>query len=330
MKTIMFSTKPYERPYFNPLLQTHRLEFTDSSLTVKHIETISEAEAVCCFIHDDLQAESLKKLHAQGVRLIALRSAGYDHVDLKTASQLGLIVTHVPGYSPASVAEFTVSLLLSLTRKLHKAYWRMRNHDFSLNHLTGYDLYQKTVGIIGTGRIGSHFANIMNGFGCHMLAYDPKPNTELKSKGIQYVELEMLYQKADIISLHCPLTKNNHHMINEAAFAQMARNPVIINTARGGLIDTQAAINALETQQISGLCFDVYENEKNLFYENRSHEILNDAEYTRLESFPNVLITGHYAYLTAEALTAIAQSINEVLSAYQNNALDTVQSYRLT
>jgi D-lactate dehydrogenase len=254
-----------------------------------------------------VSAETLNLLYQQGVRLIALRCAGYNNVDLETTKRLGMQVVRVPAYSPHAVAEHAIALILSLNRKIHRAYYRVREGNFSLNGLLGFDLYGRTVGIIGTGKIGRIVGQILYGFGCRILAYDPFPNQGFSEFG-QYVSLEELYAESDIISLHCPLTASNTHLINEKAISQMKPGVMLINTSRGGLIDTQAVIAGLKEKTIGYLALDVYEKEADLFFEDLSNEVIQDDMFERLLTLPNVIITGHQAFFTQEALQNIAET----------------------
>ncbi|MBP9961839.1 MAG: 2-hydroxyacid dehydrogenase, partial [Pseudomonas sp.] len=268
-------------------------------------------EIVCAFINDDLSAPVLEHLAAGGTRLIALRSAGYNHIDLKAAKRLGLSVVRVPAYSPHAVAEHAVALILALNRRLHRAYNRTREGDFSLHGLTGFDLYGKTVGVIGTGQIGLAFARIMAGFGCQLLAYDPFPNPQMQDLGARYLPLPELLAQARIVSLHCPLTEQTRHLINQQSLALMQRGSMLINTGRGALVDTPALSDALKSGQLGYLGLDVYEEEAQLFFEDRSDQPLQDDVLARLLTYPNVIITAHQAFLTHEALAAIAQTTLE-------------------
>jgi D-lactate dehydrogenase len=263
---------------------------------------------VCAFINDDLSAPILERLAAGGTRLIALRSAGFNHVDLPTAQRLGLSVVRVPSYSPHAVAEHAVALILLLNRHLHRAYNRTRDGDFTLHGLTGFDLVGKTVGVVGTGQIGATFARIMAGFGCQLLAYDPYPNPQVEALGARYLPLDQLLEQAQIVSLHCPLNEHTRHLINIDSLYRMQRGAMLINTGRGALVDTPALIEALKSGQLGYLGLDVYEEEAQLFFEDRSDLPLQDDVLARLLTFPNVVVTAHQAFLTREALGAIAQT----------------------
>ena len=307
MKVLFFSTKPYEQSLFTDVHQCYQqhinIDYTTASLTIETISLAQGYDAVCCFVYDHLNAGILTRLHQYNIRLIALRSAGYNHVDIDKAHQLGITVVRVPAYSPYAVAEHAIALILTLNRKIHRAYMRVRERDFSLQGLCGFDQHGKTVGVIGTGKIGLAFCNIIAGFGCRVLAYDLQPTAN-----IDYVSLAELYQRADIISLHCPLTTDNYHMINSAAIAAMKANVMLINTSRGGLIDTQAIIQGLKQKKIGYLGLDVYEEEEGLFFADHSEDIIQDDIFSRLQTFPNVVITAHQGFFTQEALHNIAQT----------------------
>ncbi|HSC34151.1 MAG TPA: 2-hydroxyacid dehydrogenase, partial [Thermodesulfobacteriota bacterium] len=263
---------------------------------------------VCVFVNDTLNPEVLKYLSEHGTRLVALRCAGFNNVDLFAAAELGITVVRVPSYSPEAVAEHTVALVLSLNRKVHRAYARVREGNFSLEGLLGFNLHDKTIGIIGTGKIGFALAKIMKGFGCTVLAFDPYPNPECRALGVIYTDASGLFKESDIITLHCPLTPATHHLIDSKALAKMKRGVMLINTSRGAVIDTKAVIGALKSGKIGYLGLDVYEEEGDLFFEDLSNEVIQDDVFARLLTFPNVLITGHQAFFTREALQAIAET----------------------
>jgi D-lactate dehydrogenase len=310
MKVAFFNTKPYDRQSFNEANEQHQHEINFFECHLSH-ETISLAvgySAVCIFINDYLDAEMLEKLAQGGTSLIALRSAGVNHVDLAAASHLGLTIVRVPAYSPYAVAEHAVALILSLNRKVHRAYNRVREGNFSIEGLLGFDLHGATVGVIGTGRIGAIFAQIMRGFGCKLIGYDAYQNSACLEMGMTYVQISELFAQSDIISLHCPLTPDSHHLINTEAIAQMKAGTMLINTSRGGLIDTQAAIDGLKSGAIGYLGIDVYEQEADLFFEDLSNEVIQDDTFQRLLTFPNVIVTGHQAFFTSQALANIAET----------------------
>ncbi|POA20998.1 hydroxyacid dehydrogenase [Pseudomonas sp. FW300-N1A1] len=308
MRTILFSSQTYDRDSFlaAPAHAGIELHFQPARLCLDTVALAERFEVVCAFINDDLSAPVLEQLAAGGTRLIALRSAGYNHVDLTAAKRLGLNVVRVPAYSPHAVAEHAVALILALNRRLHRAYNRTREGDFSLHGLTGFDLHGKTVGVVGTGQIGATFARIMAGFGCQLLAYDPYPNPEVQALGARYLPLPQLLAEAQIISLHCPLTSESKHLINSQSLARLQPGAMLINTGRGALVDTPALIEALKSGQLGYLGLDVYEEEAQLFFEDRSDLPLQDDVLARLLTFPNVIVTAHQAFLTREALAAIA------------------------
>ncbi len=267
-------------------------------------------------MNDKVNRQVIEILAKKGVKIIALRCAGFNNVDLEAAKEFGIKVCRVPAYSPEAVAEHTMAMLLTLNRKTHKAYNRVREQNFALNGLLGFNLFQKTIGIVGTGKIGKAFINIAKGFGCKIIAYDLYPDQELMNNGVEYVELDKLFKSSDIISLHCPLTPENHYMINQETIAMMKDGVTIINTSRGGLINTHEAIEALKNHKIGYLGIDVYEQEEKLFFKDLSAEIIQDDMIQRLMSFPNVLVTAHQAFFTQEALEQISEitmrSISEI------------------
>ncbi len=313
MKMSVFSAKPYEIQLFEPVFAKSGIDlcFHKEPLNVETAVLANHSEAVCCFVTDKADEACIQALSAQGVKLIALRSSGFDHVDLAAAKQADITVVHVPAYSPAAVAEFAVGLLLSVTRKIHHAHSRIKHQNFSLQGQVGSNLRGKTVGVIGTGNIGKLFCQIMLGFGCEVLASDPKPDHNLKSAGVYYTDLQQLFRESDVISLHCPLAEETKHIINRQSLSIMKSNAIIINTGRGALIDTTALIQALSHQQIAGCGLDVYENEHQLFFQDLTDKTINDPLWHDLQKFENVLITGHQAYLTHEALEGITQTTLE-------------------
>lgn len=311
MKIAVFSTKPYDREFLTEanqaLAQPHEFIFHEAQLNPQSALLAKGCAAVCCFVNDHLDASVLQQLSDLGIKLIALRCAGFNQVDLVAAKKFDIIVARVAEYSPHAVAEHALGLILMLNRNLHRAYHRVRENDYSLNGLLGFDLVNKTVGVIGTGKIGAVFARVMQGIGCEVIAYDPQPDPTLAAAGVSYLALADIWPAADIISLHCPLNTNTHHLINADSIAQMKNGAMIINTGRGGLIDTRAAIAGLKSKKIGHLGLDVYEEEGDLFFEDNSNLLLQDDVFARLLTFPNVVITGHQAFFTREALTAIAQ-----------------------
>jgi len=325
MKILFFSAKPYDRQFFESsnLAHNFELEFWETHLGPHIVDAIKKDtyQAVCIFVNDKLTEAVIATLAEKGIKIIALRCAGFNNVDLDAVKKHGLRLCRVPAYSPQAVAEHAIALLLTLNRKTHKAYNRTREQNFSLNGLMGFNLYHKTVGVIGTGKIGAAFCKIMLGFGCKVLAFDPYENEALKQLGIVYQSFENVISTADVISLHCPLTEENKYLINAASLAQMKRGVVIINTSRGALIHTKDAIEALKTGQISGLAIDVYEQEEKLFFKDLSGSIIGDDDIQRLISFSNVLVTGHQAFFTEEALTEIAGSTLASVAALNNGEI---------
>ncbi len=333
MNVAFFSTHLFEREFFstNSVIQNHKITFFEMSLSQQSAPLAKGFECVCCFVSDKLDEPTLRSLSDVGVRFVALRSAGYNNVDLEAADKLGLLIARVPSYSPHAVAEYTVGLLLSLNRKIHKAYARVREMNFSLNGLMGFDLVGKTVGIIGMGRIGSIFAEIMNGFGCKVIAYDSKPDLNSQDKRTAaYVSLDELYQKSDIISLHLPLTPETKHIINEKALAHMKSGLILLNTGRGALIDSVALIEALKSGHLGGAGLDVYEEEEGLFFKDLSDQVLKDDVLARLLTFPNVLMTSHQAFLTKEALVEIANVTFKNISDFESGNKTTNQVHAKT
>lgn len=310
MRVAVFSTKLYDRTFLeqaNAHYQ-HELHFFTAHLNHETVALASGYPAVCAFVNDSLQAEVLERLAAQGVHLIALRCAGFNNVDVAAAKHYGMTVVRVPAYSPHAVAEHALALLLMLNRKLHRAYMRVREGNFSLDGLLGFDLFQKTIGIIGTGKIGTVSARIFHGLGCRLLACDPQPSDACKSLGVKYVSLDELLAESDVISLHCPLTPQTHHMINPDAFARMKPGALLVNTSRGAIIDTKAMVQAIKSGHLGGVAIDVYEEEGELFFEDLSGCVIQDDVFARLLTFPNVVITGHQGFFTQEALTHIAHT----------------------
>ena len=307
MRTAVFSTKQYTKSHFEEANKTfgHELVFFEPQLNQSTAPLARGFTAICAFVNDELDAETLRILAAGGTKVIALRSAGFNHVDLEVAEELGMTVVRVPAYSPYAVAEHTVALLLTLNRKIHRAYNRVRENNFALDGLVGFDIHGRTVGIIGTGTIGAITAKIMHGFGCRILAYDLYENPQCE-EFVGYTTLDDIFRTADIITLHCPLTPETHHLIDSEAIAKMKKGVVILNTSRGALIDAKAAIKGLKSGKIGYMGLDVYEEEGDLFFEDLSDKVIQDDVFARLVSFPNVLVTGHQAFLTREALENIA------------------------
>ena len=320
MKVAIFSAKKYDREYLSAAnASRHELRFFEPHLNEETIGLAAGFDAVCVFVNDQVNASVIKKLHSLGVRLVALRCAGYNNVDLAAATKHGVAVVRVPAYSPYAVAEHTIALMLALNRKVHRAYNRVREGNFALDGLVGFDMRGKTVGVIGTGQIGTVVAQILTGFGCPTLAFDPFPNEACRSLGVRYVELNELLAQSDIITLHCPLTQENKHLINRQALEKMRKGVMLINTSRGALLDTVAIIDGLKTGKVGYLGLDVYEEEEDIFFEDRSGLILSDDVFARLLTFPNVIITGHQAFFTREALLNIAAKTIDNITKFENN-----------
>lgn len=320
IKVAFFDTKEYDRPSFEHYGKLKGLEFKflETKLTEDTAELAKGCDVVCVFVNDTVNAAVIDMLYEYGIKMVALRCAGYNNVDVQRA--YGKVhVVHVPAYSPYAVAEHAAALLLTSIRRIHKAYNRTRDFNFSLNGLTGFDLHGKTVGIVGTGKIGRIFMDICRGFGMNVIAYDKFP---AKDSGIEYVSLDELFDRSDIISLHCPLTDETKHMINARSIDRMKRGVVIINTSRGALIDTEALLAGLRARKVGAACLDVYEEEADIFFEDRSGHILDDELLSRLISLPNVIVTSHQAFLTEEALNNIAETtVNNIISYFENDGL---------
>lgn len=333
LRIAFFDTKPYDRTYFDNISQKKGIEIKYFPIRLG-ADTAALAQgfnAVCAFVNDEIDRRTADILVEGGVTLIALRCAGYNNVDLQ-AVWGRLHVVRVPAYSPHAVAEHAIALLLSLNRKIHKAYARTREGNFTLSGLEGFDLYGKTAGIIGTGQIGKITAEILRGFGMEVLVSDPFPQTDwARSKGIRYVSTDELFFSSDVLSLHCPLTKENYHLVNEVALGAMKKGSLIVNTGRGALIDARALIEALKNGKLGGAALDVYEEEDAYFFEDHSNTVIQDDVLARLLTFPNVLITGHQAFLTTEALSAIAETtIKNILDYFEKDELPNEICYRCT
>ena len=322
MKIALFDTHGFERAIFEKenLKFDHEVTFFETRLTEATANIAHNYPCVCAFVNDKLNEKTLEILARNGTKLIALRSAGYNHVDLPAANKLGLKVVRVPEYSPHAVAEHAVTLILAMNRKIHRAYSRVREGNFSLDGLVGFDLYKKTVGVVGTGRIGSVFAKILLGFGCRVVAFDKRHNEDLIAAGVKYVKLEELLSISDIISLHVPLNKETYHIIGAEALAKMKAGVMLVNTGRGALIDTKALIKSLKSGHLGYAGLDVYEEEEGLFFENLSDQILQDDQLARLLTFPNVLLTSHQAFLTIEALTNIVNTTLENVRDFESGS----------
>ncbi|BDD09230.1 lactate dehydrogenase [Fulvitalea axinellae] len=317
MKVAFFSTKSYDRQYFDQYnSQGFELTYYKVRLEEETAEFAKGYDAICTFVNDRLGADVLEKLAGYGIKVIALRCAGFNNVDLEKAKELGITLVRVPAYSPHAVAEHAVALILTLNRKTHKAYNRVRDNNFSLERLTGFDLNGKTVGVVGTGKIGAIFAQIMRGFGCKIVAYDVYQNPELLEQGVEYMEMQDLLTQSDIVSLHCPLLPSTYHIINKETIKMMKRGAMLINTSRGPLVNTKQVIKGLKSGHIGALGIDVYEMEEKLFFRDLSEKIVTDDVIARLLSFPNVLITSHQAFFTDEALTQIAKTTLKNLEDY--------------
>lgn len=323
LKIVFYSAKSYDRHFFeseNGQGYGFELSFVSAHLEVETTPLAQGVLAVCAFVNDVLDAATLETLAAGGTRFVVMRCAGFNNVDLAAAERLGMRVGRVPAYSPYAVAEHTVALILGLNRKVHRAYNRVRESNFSLNGLIGFDLHGTTVGVVGTGKIGRIFAGIMKGFGCEVIAYDPYPHDVCRAMGVEYVDLPDLYRRSGIISLHCPLTEESRHLIDAESIVQMQDRVMIINTSRGGLVDTAALIRGLKSRKIGYVGLDVYEEEADLFFEDLSGEAIQDDVFARLTTFPNVLITGHQAFFTDEAMRNIAETTLKNVQAFESGS----------
>jgi len=321
MKIDFFSAQPYDITFFEKSNIQYRYEliFHDYALNDETVENIKNTRCICVFVNDKLNANVLEQLHKKGVRLVALRCAGFNNIDIAAADRLGITVVRVPAYSPESIAEHAVALMLSLSRHVHKAYNRVRESNFSLQGLLGFELHNATVGIVGTGKIGTALAKILSGFGSNIIACDPSPSKECISIGVQYVDFKTLCQQADVISLHCPLTPDSHHLINSKTLKDMKENVMLINTSRGAVIDSKAVIGNLKNKHIGYLGLDVYEQEEELFFQDLSNQIISDDVFERLLAFPNVLITAHQGFFTDTALSNIAETTLNNIQRFENN-----------
>ena len=310
MRIAVFSTKPYDRRYLDAanaeLDSPHELTYLEPRFSAETAKLAEGHDAACVFVNDDADRPALEALHQAGVRWVATRSAGYNHIDLDAAKELGIGVARVPAYAPEGVAEHAVALILALNRRIHRAYNRVREHNFALDGLMGFQMHGRTVGVVGTGKIGAAAARILHGFGCELLGHDVRESDELKRLGMRYVGLEELLAQSHIVTLHAPLTPDTHHLINADTLARTRHGAMLINTSRGGLVDTAAAIDALKTGRLGSLGLDVYEEEDAFFFEDLSASILQDDTFARLLTFPNVIITGHQAFFTEQAMEQIA------------------------
>lgn len=323
MRVAVFSTRPYDQHFLSRAAEAHghELTFFEGRLTPETVSLGLGFEAICAFVNDQLGRDVLEPLAESGTRLIALRSAGFNHVDVAAAEELGMTVARVPAYSPHAVAEHAVALILTLNRKTNRAHNRVREGNFSLDGLLGFDLQGKTVGVVGTGKIGTAFARIMHGFGCRVLASDPYPNDDAR-QWVEYLSTDDVLAKSDIVALHLPLTPDTYHLIDEASIGRMKRGVMLINTSRGALIDTQAVIEALKSGQIGYLGLDVYEEEEEVFFQDMSDRVIQDDVLMRLVTIPNVLITGHQAFFTAEAMNSIAETTINNITAFERGEGD--------
>lgn len=319
MKIVVFSAKPYDRRFLEKAAagSDHRLVFVEAGLNADTAVLADAAACVCVFVNDVVDRETLEKLSGMGVRLVALRCAGFNNVDLHAARELGIAVARVPAYSPHAVAEHTIALILALNRNIHRAFNRVREGNFALDGLIGFDLHGKTAGIVGTGQIGAIAGRLLAAFGCTVIAHDVHENPDCLAAGIAYVSRDELFARSDIVSLHCPLTPQTHHMIDAEAIAKMKHGVMIVNTSRGAVIDTRAVLDGLKSGAVGHLALDVYEEESDLFFEDLSNKIIDDDVFARLLTFPNVLITGHQAFLTNEALTNIADTTIANIDAFE-------------
>lgn len=319
MKICVFSARKYDRLYFDRIKPDFdvELDYFDIALNAKTARLAHQAQAVCAFVNDDISRSTLEVLHENGIKLVLMRCAGFNNVDLAAANELGITVARVPAYSPEATAEHAIALIMALNRRIHKAYQRTRDANFSLEGLIGFNMHGKTAGVVGTGKIGAASAKILLGFGCRVLGFDPYPNAELQKLGVEYVELDQLLAESDVITLHAPLTEENHYLINKEAFDKMKKGVILVNTSRGKLLDSHAAIDALKNGTLWGLGLDVYENEQNLFFEDLSSEVIQDDVFRRLSACHNVIFTGHQAFFTKESLTAIATTTLNNAVAFQ-------------
>lgn len=315
MRIAVFSTKPYDRDYFERCRSGHELVFIETRFTAATARLADGFDAICVFVNDEVDRASIEELADRGVRLILTRSAGFNHIDVTAAHDHDIGVGRVPAYSPSAVAEHTVALVLAVNRKIHRAWNRVREGNFALHGLLGFDLDGHVVGVVGTGAIGRKFATIMRAFGCEVLAFDPCPDEAFDA--VTYVGFDELLRRSDVVSLHCPLTSETHHLIDSVAIAAMKPGVLIVNTGRGALIDTAAVIAGLKSGHIGELAIDVYEEEEEYFFEDRSDRIIQDDELARLLTFPNVLITAHQGFFTREALTEIARTTLGNASAFE-------------
>jgi D-lactate dehydrogenase len=319
VRVAFFSAHPFDRQFFDDANATrgHDIRYLEARLTAATCALAADCPAVCAFVNDQLDRPVLERLWSGGTRMIALRSAGFNHVDLPSARELGFIVSRVPAYSPNAVAEHTIALILALDRKIHRAYFRVREGNFALDGLLGFDLAGRTAGVVGTGKIGVIVARILQAIGCRVVAYDIAPSDECRAAGVEYVALDDLWGRSDIITLHAPLTEVTRHIVNQASLSKMKRGVMIVNTGRGALIDTPAVIRGLKNGHIGYLGLDVYEEEEQLFFQDLSSHVIQDDVFARLLTFPNVIVTAHQAFFTREALRAIGETTLDNISAFE-------------
>ncbi|MCK4742641.1 MAG: 2-hydroxyacid dehydrogenase [Sulfuriflexus sp.] len=323
MKVVFFNSKEYDRKYFNSanIDGHHEFVFLEPKLSLDTVCLTQGAKVICVFVNDNVDAEIISRLAINGVKLIALRCAGFNNVDLNAASEHGIRIVRVPAYSPNAVAEYTVGLMLALNRKIHRAYCRVREGNFALNGLLGFDMAGKTAGVIGTGQIGALVVRTLCALDMNVLMSDPIINEGCVELGARYVDINTLFAESDIISLHCPLTPETHHIIDAAAIDKMKQGVMLINTSRGAVVDTTAVIASLKTGQIGMLGLDVYEQEEDLFFEDHSYEVITDDVFERLLTFPNALITAHQGFFTADALSNIAATTLDNILQFENDSL---------
>lgn len=320
MKIAFFSSKGYDREYFEKVNEDFgfELNFFESRLNKYTVALAKDHTAVCAFVNDKINENTLRAMDEEGIHVLALRCAGFNNVDLEAAEKYGITVLRVPAYSPSAVAEHALALILTLNRKVHKAYNRVREGNFSLERLTGFNISGKTIGVVGTGAIGRAFIKLLNGFDVNILAYDPYPNEMLQKQGVQYKSLDDLLSRSDIISLHCPLTPDTYQLINKDSLAKIKQGAMLINTSRGKLINTEDTIEALRNKMLGYLGIDVYAEEEKLFFKDLSEIIIDDDKIARLMAFPNVLVTAHQGFLTQEALEEIAKTTLKNLKNYRD------------
>ena len=313
-----FSSQPYDRKLFEAASDHHEFEFFETRLRAQTVNLTQGFDGVCVFVNDKLEEDVIRGISENGIKLIALRCAGFNNVNLKAAKKYNVQVLRVPAYSPEAVAEHALALMMTLARKTHKAYNRVRDSNFSLVNLTGFTIHGKTVGIIGTGQIGQAFCRILAGMGAKIVAYDKYPSDEMKKLGVNYKEMDQVLNESDIISLHCPLTPETHHIINKKTLGKMKKGAMLINTSRGKLVDTSAVIDALKSEHLGTLAIDVYEEEEKLFFRDLSEKIIRDDQISRLMIFPNVLITAHQGFFTQESLDQIKETTLKNFDDFEN------------